>query len=238
MPLATEVKRSWDETAEVSRGHINLKFDKGRPEPAKVDENRNLDVKQEQKMSRPHAESKGRERNPREYESVRHTNTAETAPFHSGTRCFMEAMVERENMLTAWKRVKANKGAPGVDGMTVDALWPWLFDNWAGIKEELLNGEYRPQPVLKVEIPKPGGGMSMLGIPTVKDRLIQQALLQILPPICDGDFSENSFGFRAGRSAVQAVNRVGDRSLFERSSSHTTFLLPTSFYCFTHDVLL
>jgi RNA-directed DNA polymerase len=159
-------------------------------------------------MSRAQTDSKGRERNSREYESVRHTNTVETDPFHPGTRCLMEAMVERENMLAAWKRVKANKGAPGGDGMTIDALWPWLFENWAGIREELLKGEYQPQPALKVEIPKPGGGTRMLGIPAVKDRLIQQAMLQTLTPIFDGEFSENSFGFRSGRSAVQAVKQA------------------------------
>ena len=155
-----------------------------------------------------HAASKGRERNSREYESVRRSNPAGADPFHPGTKYLIEVMVERENMMRAWKRIKANKGAPGIDGMTVDALWPWLLDNWAQVRDELTRGEYRPQAVLKVEIPKPGGGKRMLGIPTVLDRLIQQALLQVLTPVFDKDFSENSFGFRAGRSAIQAVKQA------------------------------
>jgi RNA-directed DNA polymerase len=97
----------------------------------------------------------------------------------------MEVVVERENMKAAWRRVKGNKGAPGVDGMTVDALLPYLRERWSGIKEDLLAGRYQPSPVRKVEIPKPGGGMRQLGIPTVLDRLIQQALHQVLQPIFD-----------------------------------------------------
>jgi RNA-directed DNA polymerase len=121
----------------------------------------------------------------------------------------METMVERGNMMAAWKRVKANKGAPGVDGMTIDQLWPWLHTNWPQVRTELLNGEYIPQPVRKVEIPKPDGkGVRQLGIPTVLDRLIQQALHQILMPLFEPDFSEFSFGFRPGRSAVQAVRKA------------------------------
>jgi len=155
-----------------------------------------------------HADPKGRERNSREYESVHHTNTAGTDPFHLGTECLLEAMVERENMMRAWKRVKSNKGAPGIDGMTVDVLWPWLHANWAQVRKELLDGKYQAQAVLKVEIPKPGGGVRMLGIPTVIDRLVQQALLQVLVPVFDNDFSENSYGFRPGRSAIQAVRQA------------------------------
>jgi len=155
-----------------------------------------------------HADSKDRERNSREYETVRHINTAGTDPFHPGTECLLEAMVERENMMRAWKRVKANNGASGIDGMTVDALWPWLHTNWAQVRKELLNGEYQAKAVLKVEIPKPGGGVRMLGIPTVIDRLIQQALLQVLEPVFDKEFSENSYGFRPGRSAIQAVRQA------------------------------
>ena len=155
-----------------------------------------------------HADSKGRERNFREYETVHHTNTAGTDPFHSGTECLIEAMVERENMMRAWKRVKANKGAPGIDGMTVDVLWPWLHTNWEQVRKELLIGKYQPKAVLKVEIPKPSGGVRMLGIPTVSDRLIQQALLQVLVPVFDSSFSEKSYGFRPGRSAVQAVRQA------------------------------
>ena len=117
----------------------------------------------------------------------------------------MEVVVERENMKAALKRVKANKGAAGVDGMSVDALLPYLQERWPRIKEELLAGQYVPSPVRLVEIPKPGGGLRPLGIPTVLDRLIQQALHQVLQPRFDPDFSESSYGFRPGRSAWQAV---------------------------------
>jgi len=118
----------------------------------------------------------------------------------------MEEVVSRENLLLAYRRVKRNQGAAGVDGITVDDLMPYCREHWPGIREQLLNGTYRPQPVRKVEIPKPGGaGIRTLGIPTVVDRLIQQALLRVLTPIFDPTFSEPSYGFRPGRSAHQAV---------------------------------
>jgi len=118
----------------------------------------------------------------------------------------MEAVVERGNMLKALRQVEANKGSPGVDGVTVEDLRSHLYEHWPRIREELLEGRYKPQPVRKVEIPKPGGkGMRQLGIPTVRDRLIQQALNQVMHPIFDPDFSESSYGFRPGRSAHQGV---------------------------------
>ncbi|MGC9966300.1 MAG: group II intron reverse transcriptase/maturase [Syntrophobacteraceae bacterium] len=118
----------------------------------------------------------------------------------------IEAVVERENMIKALRRVEANKGSAGVDGVSVDALRAKLRQHWPRIREELLEGRYQPQPVREVEIPKPGGkGMRQLGIPTVMDRLIQQALNQVMQPIFDPDFSESSYGFRPGRSAHQAV---------------------------------
>ncbi|MDI6815965.1 MAG: group II intron reverse transcriptase/maturase [Actinomycetota bacterium] len=118
----------------------------------------------------------------------------------------MEAVVERENMKAALKRVVANKGAPGVDGMRVEELTSHLKENWESIKEKLLQGSYLPAPVLLVEIPKAGGkGTRALGIPTVLDRLIQQALLQVLTPVFDPTFSPTSYGFRPGRSAHQAL---------------------------------
>jgi len=118
----------------------------------------------------------------------------------------MDAVVERENVRAAYNAVMRNKGAPGVDDMTVELLMPHLWQHWSRIKEELLKGDYQPQAVRCVEIPKPGGkGMRMLGIPTVVDRLIQQAVHQVLCPIFDGIFSNSSFGFRPGRSAHQAV---------------------------------
>ena len=121
----------------------------------------------------------------------------------------IEEIVHRENMKTAYSRVLRNRGAPGVDGMTVDELMPFCREHWDRIREELLNGTYVPKPVRRVEIPKPGGkGTRMLGIPTVLDRMIQQAILQVLTPIFDPTFSDASYGFRPGRSAHDAVRRA------------------------------
>lgn len=120
----------------------------------------------------------------------------------------MEDILERENMLRALKRVRANKGAPGIDGMTVDRLPAYLKRHWPKIEQDLLDGRYKPLPVRRVEIPKPSGGMRLLGIPTVQDRLIQQAVAQVLQPIWDPTFSDNSFGFRPGRSQHDALKRA------------------------------
>jgi RNA-directed DNA polymerase len=123
----------------------------------------------------------------------------------------IEQVVQRENLLAAYERVRANKGAAGVDGMSVDDLADFCRRHWPRVREQLLGGTYVPQPVRKVEIPKPDGkGVRMLGIPTVLDRLIQQALLQVLTPIFDPGFSDASFGFRPRRSTHQAVVRARD----------------------------
>jgi len=121
------------------------------------------------------------------------------------TEPLMEEVCERENCKRALARVKANKGSPGVDGMTVHELGRFLQQHWPGIREQLLSGTYKPQPVKRVEIPKPDGGVRKLGIPTVLDRFIQQAVMQVLQGRWDRTFSEHSYGFRPGRSAHQAV---------------------------------
>ena len=117
----------------------------------------------------------------------------------------LQAALTRENLQRAFKRVGANKGAAGVDGLDIDQTARLLVTAWAGIREQLLSGTYRPSPVRRVTIPKPDGGERELGIPTVVDRLIQQALLQVLQPILDPTFSEHSYGFRPGRRAQDAV---------------------------------
>jgi RNA-directed DNA polymerase len=117
----------------------------------------------------------------------------------------MEEACDRENLDRAWKRVQRNKGGPGVDGMTIDDAKAYLRERWPGIRVQLLEGTYQPQPVKRVEIPKPEGGVRKLGVPCVVDRLIQQALLQVLQERWDPTFSEHSYGFRPGRSAHQAV---------------------------------
>jgi RNA-directed DNA polymerase len=120
----------------------------------------------------------------------------------------VEGVVKRENMLSAWKQVKANKGACGIDGISIEEFPLYARENWEGIKQSLLEGEYQPSPVKRVEIPKDSGGTRKLGIPIVMDRVIQQAIAQVLSPVFDPHFSESSFGFRPGRSAHQAVRKV------------------------------
>src|SRR6202158_4719651 len=123
----------------------------------------------------------------------------------ASTNRWMEDVCERENLKEALRRVKANKGSPGVDGMTVGGITDYLKQHWPAIREQLLNGTYEPKPVRRVEIAKPDGGVRKLGIPTVLDRFIQQAVLQVLQRQWDRTFSDHSYGFRPGRSAQQAV---------------------------------
>jgi RNA-directed DNA polymerase len=120
-----------------------------------------------------------------------------------------EQVLHRENILNAWKQVRANKGAPGIDGLSIDAFPDWAkAGNWKQVMTELRSGHYQPQPVRRVEIDKPDGGKRQLGIPTVTDRVIQQAIAQVLMPIFDPGFSNNSFGFRPNRNGQQAVKQV------------------------------
>jgi len=122
----------------------------------------------------------------------------------------LEAMLTRENLGRAWKRVKANKGAAGIDGRSIAETWEWLKggDGWTSTREQLRSGTYQPQPMRSAEIPKPSGGMRALSIPTVLDRLIQQAMLQVLTPLLDPQFSDFSYGFRPKRSAHQALRQA------------------------------
>ena len=133
-------------------------------------------------------------------------STAVTGKTQPEAMSLMEEVLRRENLIRALRRVRSNKGAPGIDGMTVEELTAYLKEHWTRIREELLEGGYEPQPVRRVEIPKPnGGGVRPLGIPTVLDRLIQQAILQVLSPIFDPYFSESSYGFRPGRGCHDAL---------------------------------
>ena len=159
----------------------------------------------------------GRGRKSREHNSGASgvTVTRETYWAEAETR-LMEEIVSRANMQKAYNRVVSNKGAAGVDNMSTGQLKGYLQTDWPRIKEELLNGTYKPQPVRKVEIPKPGGGTRMLGIPTVLDRLIQQAVHQELGPLFEPGFSASSYGFRPGKSAHQAV-QAARKAVAERS---------------------
>jgi RNA-directed DNA polymerase len=130
------------------------------------------------------------------------------SPTKSSTEKLMEEVCEWGNCLQALKRVKTNQGKPGIDGMTVEELPDYLQEHWPTIRDQLLEGDYKPRPVKRVEIPKPDGGVRKLGIPTALDRYIQQAVLQVLQPQWDPTFSEHSYGFRPKRSAHQAVAKA------------------------------
>lgn len=148
---------------------------------------------------------------PRGMAGVRRTLPAEANGQDNGeARTFnlLEKILSSDNMNAAYKQVVRNKGSHGIDGMKVDELLPYLKENGNNLIEELKAGTYRPKPVRRVEIPKPDGGVRLLGIPTVVDRMIQQAIAQVLTPIFDPGFSENSFGFRPRRSAHQAIKRA------------------------------
>jgi RNA-directed DNA polymerase len=149
----------------------------------------------------------------------------------------VEEVVGRENMQQAWQQVKANKGAPGIDDMTITEYPDFARANWAGIKASVRDGTYTPSPVKRVEIPKDSGGTRPLGIPTVSDRVIQQAIAQVLVPIFDPYFSESSFGFRPGRSAHQAVRKVVD--LIGKGYRYAVDIDLTKFFdTVDHDVLM
>jgi RNA-directed DNA polymerase len=153
------------------------------------------------------------------------------------TTSLMEEVCDRENLNQAYKRVKANKGSAGVDGMTVHQLKSWLAEHKERLIASLLDGSYQPQPVRGVEIPKPGGGVRQLGIPTVVDRLVQQAILQVLEPLLDPTFSESSYGFRPGRSAHQALQK-GKEYVAEGRGIVVDVDLEKFFDRVNHDILM
>ena len=163
--------------------------------------------------------------------------TSNGTDLSGGDRLLMEQVVARVNALAALKRVKQNKGSPGVDGMTVDDLSPYLVTHWERIREQLLAGTYQPQLVKRAEIPKPGGGTRQLGIPTVLDRFIQQCLLQVLQPQFDPTFSEHSYGFRPKRSAHDAV-RAAQRYIQSGRRWVADVDLAKFFDRVNHDVLM
>jgi group II intron reverse transcriptase/maturase len=147
----------------------------------------------------------GRPGEARDGQRSEEARTAANETERSGTSDLMERVVDRSNLQAALKRVRKNKGSPGIDGMTVDELPDHLRAHWPRIREELLAGTFRPQPVKRQPIPKKGGGVRELGIPTVLDRFIQQALLQVLQPRFDPSFSRHSYGYRPGKRAHDAV---------------------------------
>ena len=156
---------------------------------------------------------------------------------HNSHEHLLERILSSDNMRNAWTRVKKNKGAAGVDRMSIDEMPTYLQAHWTGIRESVMEGRYQPSPVLRVEIPKSTGGVRLLGIPTVLDRLIQQAIAQVLTEICDPGFSERSYGFRPGRSAHDAVYQARE----DITQSYTIAVdmdLEKFFDTVNHDVLM
>ena len=142
------------------------------------------------------------------YAGARSAVCPETGETGSRQPDLLEKILSRDNLNNAYKRVKANKGAPGVDGMTVEAALPWLKEHGAELTESIRQGKYKPDPVRRKEIPKPDGGVRKLGIPSVKDRIVQQAIAQVLTPIYEPLFSDGSYGYRPGRSAQDAIFKI------------------------------
>ncbi len=173
-----------------------------------------------------------------ETEAVESRQAGHATENPASTNRLMEEVCERENLREALRRVKANKGSPGIDGMTVDGITDHLKQHWPAIREQLLSGTYEPKPVRRVEIPKPDGvGVRKLGIPTVLDRFIQQAVMQVLQKRWDPTFSEHSYGFRRGRSAHQAVAQA-QRYIAAGYSWTVDFDLDKFFDRVNHDKLM
>lgn len=149
----------------------------------------------------------------------------------------LERVLSPGNLQAAWKQVRSNKGAPGVDGITIEEYSQWAKQHWAATRRALEHGYYIPQPVKRIEIPKPNGGTRCLGIPTVNDRVIQQAIAQVITPLIDPTFSDNSFGFRPGRSAHGAVKRV-QSYIVEGYKVAVDVDLSTFFDRVNHDILM
>jgi RNA-directed DNA polymerase len=155
----------------------------------------------------------------------------------SPTDALMEQVVDVDNLERAWRQIKRNRGAPGPDGMTIKQFEPWVRENWPRVRQQLLDGTYRPGPVRRKTISKEGGGTRLLGIPNVLDRVIQQAICQVLTPIFDPEFSESSFGFRLNRSAHGAAKQV-QRIIRQGYAQCVNVDLSKFFDRVQHDVLM
>ena len=170
-----------------------------------------------------------------EYAGARSADRRETEEADGAD--LLERILSRDNLNRAYKRVKANKGAPGIDGMTVEDALPWLREHREELLDQIRSGKYKPQPVRRKEIPKPDGGIRKLGIPTVVDRIIQQAIAQQLTPIYEPLFSDGSYGYRPGRSAQIAIQKVKE---YAEQGYTTAVLIDLSKYFDTlnHDLLM
>lgn len=169
-------------------------------------------------------------------EKARSTAALETAE-KDGAGSLLERILHRENLNAAYKRVKQNGGAAGIDGMTVDEMLPYLREHGGELVASIRGGWYKPKPVRRVEIPKPDGGVRLLGVPTVIDRMIQQAIMQVLQPVFEPNFSDNSYGFRPGRNAQQAIIKA--KTYFDEGYIHVVDIdLAKYFDTVNHDILL
>lgn len=167
---------------------------------------------------------------------ARSTGALEDAD-RDGAEELLEKLLDRNNLNAAYKRVRQNGGAAGVDGMTVEEMLPYLKEHSTEIVESIQNGKYKPKPVRRVEIPKPDGGVRMLGVPTVVDRMVQQALVQVLQPIFEPTFSDSSYGFRPRRSAQQAIRRA--KEYYEQGYTQVVDIdLAKYFDTVNHDLLM
>ncbi|WP_427179541.1 reverse transcriptase domain-containing protein [Paenibacillus sp. TC-CSREp1] len=171
------------------------------------------------------------------YVGARSIETRESRE-RDGAKDLMERILNRDNLNRAYKQVKRNQGAPGIDGMTVEAALPWLRENREELLYSILEGNYKPSPVRRKEIPKPdGSGVRKLGIPTVIDRVIQQAIAQQLQPLFEPMFSDGSYGYRPGRSAQQAIRKV--KAYAEQGYGHAVEIdLAKYFDTLNHELLL
>jgi len=162
--------------------------------------------------------------------------SSETAK-KNGAGNLLDMILDNDNLNTAYQRVKKNGGAAGVDGMTVDEMYPYLREHGRELVTSIRGGWYKPKPVRRVEIPKPDGGVRLLGVPTVIDRMIQQAILQVLQPIFEPTFSDNSYGFRPGRNAQQAIEKA--KKYYDDGYTHVVDIdLAKYFDTVNHDILL
>ncbi len=205
---STTTATAWEGTAEVSRGHSTEPRGEGRAEHGDTRHHATARQRLTAEDSRQLAfdwEVAGEAQPEPSEGSMSRPALERTGALAEG---LIEAVVAAGNLRRALQRVQANKGSPGVDGMTVDELPGYLKDAWPGLKQQLLEGTYQPQPVKRVSIPKPDGGMRELGIPTVVDRFIQQAVLQVLSPLYDPTLSASSYGFRPGKSAHQGLEQA------------------------------
>lgn len=196
-----------------------------------------MDGEQQKSRKYPTSDSNGQSESLQELAQGSEPNMAENVTDEQGTAMLMEEILDKENLKAALKTVLRNKGAPGVDGMTVEELPGYLKQNWQHLRSLLLEGRYAPQPVRRVEIPKPGGGVRKLGIPTVLDRFVQQAVQQVLQRKWDPTFSDSSYGFRPNRSAHQAVERA--REYIREGRAYVVDMdLEKFFDRVNHDVLM